>query len=346
MSLRNATRHLVDSGTAMPIAVTNAGLVLDKFLAEPVGTKQQDQQGPRRPPAVQQLYRRVAETSPPPLYRHAYARWSRSLADLAGPGSEPALARHEFTVAGRLIVGLGAESVRETGITLHRLYGVPIIPGSALKGLARHYVHWLRQQDPAQADAIIAHARVLFGEQADAGHITYFDAWYVPDSAPGDRPLVQDVITVHHPAYYGSQGSRRAPWDFDDPNPTPFLSARGTYLIAVLGPNVAWAALARDLLQRALAEWGTGGKTSSGYGRETPLLPAPNHPLYARFQELAGGNMISKIQPLYLAARLLPQPARQQALLAIRAQLTQVNLLARWANREWVQALEAELQER
>jgi len=39
----------------------------------------------------------------------------------------------------RLIVGLGQESVYETSIRLHRNYGVPIIPGSALKGIAKHY---------------------------------------------------------------------------------------------------------------------------------------------------------------------------------------------------------------
>jgi CRISPR-associated protein Cmr6 len=37
----------------------------------------------------------------------------------------------------RFVVGLGAAHVLETGITLHRLFGLPIIPGSALKGAAR-----------------------------------------------------------------------------------------------------------------------------------------------------------------------------------------------------------------
>ncbi|WP_086976049.1 type III-B CRISPR module RAMP protein Cmr6 [Archaeoglobus fulgidus] len=39
----------------------------------------------------------------------------------------------------RLVVGLGDESVYETSIRLHRNYGVPYIPGSALKGVAKHY---------------------------------------------------------------------------------------------------------------------------------------------------------------------------------------------------------------
>ncbi len=40
---------------------------------------------------------------------------------------------------GRLIVGLGGKGVLETGITLHYITGLPIIPGSALKGLCRAY---------------------------------------------------------------------------------------------------------------------------------------------------------------------------------------------------------------
>ena len=36
-----------------------------------------------------------------------------------------------------MIVGLGAENVHETSMTLHHIYGIPYIPGSALKGIAR-----------------------------------------------------------------------------------------------------------------------------------------------------------------------------------------------------------------
>jgi len=42
----------------------------------------------------------------------------------------------------RVIVGLGAESVLEASVRLHRVYGFPIIPSSALKGLARSYALW------------------------------------------------------------------------------------------------------------------------------------------------------------------------------------------------------------
>ncbi len=45
----------------------------------------------------------------------------------------------ELETRSRLVVGLGDESVYETSIRLHRNYGVPYIPGSALKGVAKHY---------------------------------------------------------------------------------------------------------------------------------------------------------------------------------------------------------------
>lgn len=44
------------------------------------------------------------------------------------------------SVGWRLIVGLGNESVYETSMTLHHIYGIPYIPGSAVKGVTRSYV--------------------------------------------------------------------------------------------------------------------------------------------------------------------------------------------------------------
>lgn len=49
---------------------------------------------------------------------------------------------HSFKMQaqGRLLVGLGADTVLETGLTLQHVTGLPIIPGSALKGLCRSYI--------------------------------------------------------------------------------------------------------------------------------------------------------------------------------------------------------------
>jgi CRISPR-associated protein Cmr6 len=40
----------------------------------------------------------------------------------------------------RLIVGLGGESVYETSITLHHIYGIPYIPASSIKGVVRSWI--------------------------------------------------------------------------------------------------------------------------------------------------------------------------------------------------------------
>ena len=44
----------------------------------------------------------------------------------------------------RLVVGLGSTNPRETSMTLSHMYGIPYIPGSALKGAFRHY--WMKKK--------------------------------------------------------------------------------------------------------------------------------------------------------------------------------------------------------
>jgi CRISPR-associated protein Cmr6 len=39
----------------------------------------------------------------------------------------------------RIVIGLGGAHVLETSMTLHHIYGIPYIPGSAVKGIMRHY---------------------------------------------------------------------------------------------------------------------------------------------------------------------------------------------------------------
>ncbi len=76
----------------------------------------------------------------------AYRNLSGLLAHLAGRRQAlaralerqgMAVAAFRGTVDWRLAVGLGADHPLENGFTFHRVYGVPYLPGSALKGLAR-----------------------------------------------------------------------------------------------------------------------------------------------------------------------------------------------------------------
>lgn len=210
------------------------------------------------------------------LYCGAFERWSESLKSL------PLVECVDLATEGRLIVGLGSENVLETGIRLHQTYGMPIIPGSALKGLAAHYCDqvWGLAQPRFKTTEGDYH-RLLFGSTDDSGCIIFHDAWLTPGSP---RPLRLDVMTPHHPKWL--DGSV-APTDFDSPTPLPFLSVMGTFRIVVSwrGPEhpqaKTWTERAKELLCEALQEWGVGGKTSSGYGRliqprsaREPLLSA------------------------------------------------------------------------
>ena len=164
-------------------------------------------------------------------------------------------------VKNRLSVNLGSESVLETSISLHRLWGIPFIPGSALKGLVSHFLQYYGGDDwKKESDKYV----VVLGNQDNAGFITFYDALYVPGSGFGGKALYADVMTPHHADYYGDKGVPPADWD--SPNPVPFISATGDYLIALSGPS-DWVDLTFDILGKAMETEGVGGKTSSGYGR-------------------------------------------------------------------------------
>ncbi len=217
------------------------------------------------------------------LYRLAFDRWTKTVLpdavfdDLETPKG-----------ASRLIVGLGSENVLETGIRLHQTYGMPIIPGSALKGLAAHYCDqvWgpMEKRFTQEGD----YHWLVFGTTDDSGcggFITFHDAWYVPESSP--QPLVLDVMTPHHPDYNRDPAKDRkfrAPTDFDSPTPVPFLSVTGAFRVAVSWHGPAsdkarkWTELALALLCDALKDWGAGGKTTSGYGRLVVRPPPPPPP--------------------------------------------------------------------
>lgn len=66
-------------------------------------------------------------------YRHAFELWK---SNFVSPGDRLAV----LTLAGRLLVGHGNASPTEVGLTVHHTWGVPVIPGSALKGLLAHYI--------------------------------------------------------------------------------------------------------------------------------------------------------------------------------------------------------------
>ncbi|MDQ2805476.1 MAG: type III-B CRISPR module RAMP protein Cmr6 [Chloroflexota bacterium] len=197
----------------------------------------------------------------------------------------------------RCVVGLGAKGTREIGLRLHHVYGFPIIPGSALKGLARAWATFAVADqlgsanvgiDPSEILNIIqqgsdykgnaAHKkRVLegaeikdllyvFGAREGSGNVIFFDA------IPTDPlKLEADIMNPHHPQYYDTHGAQ-SPADYESPIPIIFLTVAADcpFLFAVAPRHPSDAALlqtAETWLHEGLRTLGIGAKTTSGYGR-------------------------------------------------------------------------------
>jgi CRISPR-associated protein Cmr6 len=255
-SCRDAILKVWKNGS-MPIG-TNSGLLRDRYLELSVKDDKDKK-------ALERLHQAIGEAMSSSLetYRLAYAK--RYAANVISNPKEEG----DFKTDGRMVIGLGGENVLEAGLTLQHTFGTPLIPGSALKGLAAHYCDQVwGVSDPKFKLGEMYH-ETIFGTTEDSGHIIFHDAWIVPKSLVDS--LKPDVMTPHHGDYY-SKKDGATPTDFDDPNPIIFLSIVGCFHVSVScdvqnedGEN--WAKLAFKILTEALKEWGIGGKTNAGYGR-------------------------------------------------------------------------------
>lgn len=252
MSTTQLCRDAMRDHLGKPLRDPNVGLLLRRGMIDFEGTPAEGGGGQ----AKSALLRRIGDVRPSLLYTNAYQRWKQTLSDTAR------FASFEAKLTGRLYIGVNRDSALETGLTVHHSYGMPMIPGSALKGLARACAtSWLAGNPDA-----LAH---LFGtdpedNQAEdqAGGVVFHDAWWIPDE--NLKPFVPEILTPHHPVYYSSHGETAAT-DFDNPIPAPQLAVQGRFLFVIEG-DAGWTKLTTKILKHGLAQRGIGGKTSSGYG--------------------------------------------------------------------------------
>ena len=265
---------------------SHPGLLLQRYLHESATGDDGDPEQKRQ--TLDAAINASANPEVCELYKAAFDRWKKSLLELT--------AANDLQTVGRLIVGLGTENVLETGIRLHHTYGMPILPGSALKGLAAHYCDqvWGERESKFKNDG--EYHNLLFGTTDESGCIVFHDGWFVPDSE--SEPLKLDVMTPHHPKWL--DGSE-PPTDFDSPIPVPFLSVAGRFHVAVswYGPAsdkaVSWRGMAMTCLRDALFNWGIGGKTTSGYGRlAAPPPPPPPSPAKCKTNDTADAILLAE----------------------------------------------------
>jgi len=189
----------------------------------------------------------------------------------------------------RLIVGLGNESVYETSMTLHHIYGIPYIPGSAIKGVVRSHIitEEFGEDENGSLDLKCAENRALddqgfcdifgcpkgsFYKESRQGNVIFFDA--LPLSKPTIKP---DIMNPHYGPYY-SKG--KTPADYQDPNPIFFLTVEDAEFEFIIGikekDNTAIKKgkfggnypleVGFEWMKKALNEHGIGAKTAVGYG--------------------------------------------------------------------------------
>jgi CRISPR type III-B/RAMP module RAMP protein Cmr6 len=196
-------------------------------------------------------------------------------------------------LGGRLIVNQAGGVLENAGLCLHRHFGYPSIPGSAVKGAARHaaWCEWEEAEGPekrelarriaftfgfpTRASELDAYLRAefseLFGEGAshamNAGCVAFLAA-----TPQGKGKLGVDIVNCHHREYYA--GKRNRATDDEDPNLQYFpVVEAGSSFEFVFCPTRRAAMLDYDALAaaerwlRAAAEiHGMGAKTAAGYG--------------------------------------------------------------------------------
>ena len=165
-----------------------------------------------------------------------------------------------FTTKSRLIVGLGSSHVLETALTLHHTYGIPYIPGSALKGVCRAVAFWKLAEKKGilnnekeikelsekfygklvENDDDILTYQLLFGTQDFRGLLLFLDAY--PIINENTEIFELDIMNVHYPSYYGDSSGKTVPGDWENPIPIYFLTVKSgiKFNICVLFDEFRW----------------------------------------------------------------------------------------------------------
>lgn len=242
--MRESLKKLISDG----LKDAHAGLLMQRGLPE---WDKDDKQ------AKAKLIEKIVKIPAPKessLYALAFTRWVQATSDTCR------FATLAAGISGRLYTGLNSAGALETGISTHHTYGMPLIAGSSVKGIARSHAESLGLDK--------AHLTVLFGDDSDSGSLksgalVWHDAWFVPANTP---PFAAEIITTHHQDYYN--GKQPEADEMESPIPNQQIATQGSfYFVIESAPGAqAWAEYAQNLLFQALQTQGAGSKTASGYG--------------------------------------------------------------------------------
>ena len=210
-----------------------------------------------------------------------HAKHAKPVTPVEPKGAECVWAR----LRSRLLVNLAGGVLENAGLALHPHFGVPYLPGSAVKGIARHAA-WCEWEGAGRDAAVARRLAAVFGfptgdkkkggldeqlralgEPERAGCVAFLSAY--PEADVGK--LEVEVATCHHARYYQSKEPGAEAYDDESPNPVffPAVAAGVTFrftLVPLRGCTPERMADARRWLLRALIINGAGAKTAAGYG--------------------------------------------------------------------------------
>jgi len=183
-----------------------------------------------------------------------------------------------------MVIGLGQVSVSETSMTLHHIYGIPYMPGQALKGITRSFIineYFDGKEEQALKDDDFINIFGIEGKNnklGKVGKIIFFDSYPVDEIN-----CKMDIMNNHYNDYY--LGKRNLD-DRQNPVPIKFMTICDTkFNINIAIKNKDNESLKGKLLEKlkkidienildatvecvkqALVYSGIGAKTAVGYG--------------------------------------------------------------------------------
>ncbi len=231
-------------------------------------------------------------------------------------GAEP----FEMQLRGRMAVGLGGKNPLEFGITLDKLTGLPYIPGSALKGLARSYALLTlaayknipittdkapsnNEKTPLELfeEAVLAgdynsehddknfpagYYQLVFGTPDEAGRCVFFDA--VVSDTKGQL-FANEIMTPHFGEYYTASDEdrknnnpKKAPHDADNPTPIGYVAVNAG-VVFKFAVGIRTGVKGEFDTQAQAIQWLQGGLAEMGIGAKTAQG-------YGVFKDIRGDN--------------------------------------------------------
>ena len=179
-----------------------------------------------------------------------------------------------FELDYRLKIG-AEESIYETSIKLHHIYGIPYIPSSAIKGVVRSYMiykyfekelnEYSDRYNEFEKDILFNDDdfKYYFGTPNKEGNIIFFDAF------PVTKPTIKvDIMNPHYGDYYNDD---KAPTDTSNPIPIEFLTVEDTTFQFFIASKETIDQSFINIFKEALQNQGIGSKTAIGYGYFAPL---------------------------------------------------------------------------